>query len=208
MADDATLKARLRTAYDADAARRAARVPDAWLLEVLDDWVGELNARSLSRVLELGCGTGQMAVHMARAGFAVTAIDLSPANVAAARERGVAATVADFADLPFDDGSYDAAFAFNSMLHVPSDDVVAVLTEIRRVLRRGGLLLVVVWGGREHAGPMDDEWLDPPRYFNLYTDEQLAALAAPGLARVRFGIVPDAAEPSGLHPQVLVLEAV
>ena len=74
------------------------------------------------------------------------------------------------------------------------------------MLRPGALLLVVVWGGRDSEGPFDHEWLDPPRYFNIYTDEQMTELPTPGFRRVSFEALTEVRS-GELHPQVSVLEA-
>ncbi len=195
----------LRTGYNTDADRRDTLETEPWRLEVMDRWADELRSRGRKSVLELGCGTGQLARHLADSEFDVTAIDLSPANIAAAVARGIDASVADFAELPFSAESFDAAFGFNSLLHVRPEDLEAVLIEIRRVLRTGALLMIVVWGGIKETGPLPDDWFDPPRYFSLYSDRQFAAISAPGLRKVRFETL-DIARME-LHPQVLVLEA-
>jgi SAM-dependent methyltransferase len=88
--DDHT--ADLRRAYDRDAARRDAREPEPWRLGIVDDFVARVvpGART-GHVLELGCGTGQVAHRLVRAGLTVTAVDLSPTSTAYAVARGVAA---------------------------------------------------------------------------------------------------------------------
>ena len=196
----------IRAAYDADAARRDAMTPDEWRTAVVDEWKNMLVEKGLRSVLELGCGTGQLSAHMVTASFDVTAIDLSDANVEAARARGVDAAVGDFTQLPFQKETFDAAFAINTLLHVATEDLGACLMGIRDVLRPQGSLLIVVWGGRDHEGPIDDEWLEPPRYFRFYTDDQFAALPTPGFRRVRSEML-VANNDAGLHPQVTWLEA-
>ena len=180
--------------------------PAAWRIEVVDDFLALLDAGA--DVIELGCGTGQLAVHVASTGHAIEAIDLSPGNVAAARDRGVSAHEASFDDLPFPDGRFAGAFALNSLLHVAEDELPAAMREIRRVLVEGSPLLIVVWGSQHrHEGTFEHEWLDPPRYFSLYTDEQLLALEWPGFAVRSFSARTDIEE-SELHAQVLTLTAV
>ena len=104
-----------------------------------------LRLAGASDVLELGCGTGNDAARLARAGFHVIASDLSTAAVAAARRKYgdfVDIRVVDMAaGLPFPDAGFDAVMA-NVTLHMFSDVVTrAVFADVRRVLRPGGLFL-------------------------------------------------------------------
>ena len=205
MNDGHTLdKDSIRAAYDADVERRDAMVPAKWRTDIVDTFLARLPDGA--RVLELGCGTGQLARHVADAGFSVSAIDLSPGNIAAATARGVDARVADFSDLPFEDNSFDAAFAVQSLIHVPKGDLPDVHREIRRILTDGSILLSVTWGGESHEGPVEDEWLDPPRYFAFHTDEELLEIERPGFDVVDLSIV-IATEHGAMRAQALTLEA-
>lgn len=195
-------------AYDTDVARREAMTPTKWRTDIVDRFAEDIRSRGAEMVLDLGCGTGQLAKHLADQDFDVTAIDLSPRNVEATRSRGVGAVVADFASLPFPDNSFEAAFAMNSLLHVPPEELSGVLFEISRVLVRGATLLIVVWGGSTHQGFIDDEWLDPPRYFSTYTDDDLVALETPGFRHGSFRAVDIAEDGHDLHLQILTLEAI
>ena len=92
------------------------------------------------RVLEVGCGWGELAEWIAReTGAEVTAVDLSPRMVELARSCGVDASVADVQELPFDDGAFDVAVAAWMLYHVP--DRVRAVGELARVLRPGGRLV-------------------------------------------------------------------
>ncbi len=204
---DPKMKAGLRLAYDADAERRNARDPERWRFEAVDDLVDRMLHEGLSTVLDIGSGTGQLAQRMNGRGLDVMAVDLSPANVMCTQTRGVAAVVGDFSDLPFEDASFDGALAFNSLLHVPKSELARVLTEIRRVLARGGLFKMLVWGGFDHEGPHEDDWLDPPRFFSFFADETFAALPTPGFTAIETSFLHEYAEDAGLHPQVKLLRA-
>jgi SAM-dependent methyltransferase len=93
-----------------------------------------------SRVLEVGCGWGELAERVARdTGAEVVALDLSPRMVELARERGIDARVGDVQELPFGDGSFDVAIAAWMLYHVP--DLDRGLAELARVLRPGGRLV-------------------------------------------------------------------
>ena len=208
MSDTPSYKQDLVAAYDADVERRNAMIPATWRTEIVDEFASDLATKGTKAVLELGCGTGQLAQYLATLDLDVTAIDLSPGNVKAAMERGVTAEVADFASLPFPDNAFDAALAVNSLLHVPPDELHGVLIEIARVLRRGATFMIVVWGGATREGTVEDEWLDPPRYFSSYTDDDLLALETPGFNHLAFEVLPAVEEGGDLYPQVLTLTAI
>ena len=62
------------------------------------------------------------------------------------RAKGIEAHVMDFLHLDFPAGSFDAVFAMNCLLHVPNQDLPAVLAAVRSI-RPGGLFFVGVYGG-------------------------------------------------------------
>ena len=92
------------------------------------------------RVLEVGCGPGELAVRIGEELHAeVTAIDISPRMVELARDRGVDAHVGDVQELPFPTGAFDCVVAAWMLFHVP--DLDRGLAEIARVLSAGGRLV-------------------------------------------------------------------
>lgn len=97
-----------------------------------------------SRVLEIGCGTGRTSCHLARCGYQVTAVDsnesmLARAGRRIAREEAVVELIkGDAEQLPFADGRFDLVFVESVTVFT---DALAALTEYRRVLKPGGLLL-------------------------------------------------------------------
>src|SRR6059058_6398753 len=100
-ADDARLRKRA-SAYTGVATGVDAREPA----------LAAIREAAPRRVLEVGCGWGELAEWVARdTGAEVVAVDLSPRMVDLARERNVDARVADVQDLPFTDGEFDVAVA-------------------------------------------------------------------------------------------------
>ena len=104
--------------------------------------VEAVKAAAPRRVLEVGCGWGELAAWLAQeTGADVVAIDLSPRMVELARERGVDARVGDVQQLAFPDASFDVAVAAWMLYHVP--DLDRALAELARVVRPGGRLVAV-----------------------------------------------------------------
>jgi SAM-dependent methyltransferase len=97
--------------------------------------------RGPGRVLEVGVGTGVVALALRRAGRSVVGVDIAAGMLRRARERlgGVVAR-ADGAALPFGDGEFAAAYAVWVMHAV--GDPGAVLHEVARTLRPGGVLAI------------------------------------------------------------------
>jgi SAM-dependent methyltransferase len=170
----------LREAYDGGAAYRDGLTKEPWKLAERWTFVGRLAPGA--RLLEIGAGTGQDSAHFQQQGFAVVAADLSAAMVERCRAKGIEAHVMDFLHLDFPAGSFDAAFAMNCLLHVPNQDLPAVLAAVRAILKPGGLFFVGVYGandGEESTeGPLGDDKHVPPRFFSWRTDQQLLAFAA------------------------------
>lgn len=125
----------------------------------LDALIGQDRAA----VLDCSCGIGTQAIGLALRGHRVTGTDLSPraaaraAREAARRSLSLRTAVADMRRLPIPDGRFDTVVcADNSLPHLLTEqDVHAALTEMRRVLRPAGLLLV-------STRPYDDLLRDRP----------------------------------------------
>ncbi len=94
-----------------------------------------------ARTLDLGCGEGRVGAVLRRRGYDVVGIDSSPRMVELARERHEA-VCADAAALPFEDGSFELAVAYMSLMNM--DDLDAAVRETARVLVRGGRLCAAV----------------------------------------------------------------
>jgi SAM-dependent methyltransferase len=103
-------------------------------------WVYD-NVRANSTLLDLGCGAGMLAL-LKRKGVALTGVDLSDECVAAACRNGYDETVRSTLDaLPFADGSFDYVVSLDVLGHIGAEEKDAVLAEIKRVLRPGGVTL-------------------------------------------------------------------
>ena len=99
------------------------------------------------RVLDFGCGPGTISVGLAKAiaPGELHGVDMEESQIELARSLAVAggrsnATfhVGDVTHLPFEDGFFDVAHCHNVLMHVP--DTAAVLAEVKRVLKPGGII--------------------------------------------------------------------
>jgi cyclopropane fatty-acyl-phospholipid synthase-like methyltransferase len=135
------------------------------------------------RVLDAGCGVGGSAVWLAQErGARVDGVNINEMQVENARrgaaERGVEDVefhVADYTDVPFDDGTFDVVWAVESVCH--TDDEHAFLQEAKRVLRDDGVLVVADgFLGKPRGEMTGDE--------NEGVDAMLEGMAAPSLATV------------------------
>ena len=101
-------------------------------------------------LLDVPCGYGRHVLPLARAGYRAAGVDRSEVLLAEARrraghERWPKLTRADYRELPFPDGSFDAALnLFSSLGYLGDEADTRVLAEIGRVLRPGGRLVIEI----------------------------------------------------------------
>jgi SAM-dependent methyltransferase len=88
------------------------------------------------RILDLGCGDGQLSARIAATGALVTGVDASPQMVEAARARGLTVDQAPAEHLPYPDAVFDAVFS-NAALHWVRGQN-EMIQQVHRVLRPGG----------------------------------------------------------------------
>ena len=112
--------------------------------------------------LEIGCGEGRVARDLTTRGHRVTAIDSAPTLLAAARAADPDGhyLLADGADLPVDDASFDLVVAYNSLMDV--QDMPGTVAEAARMLESGGRLCACVTHPLMDAGRFETRDPDAP----------------------------------------------
>jgi len=149
---DAQVKSELREHYDRLAAsydksyRRSAG--QYFMNRKVDTMLGLATFVPGSRLLEVGCASGVYTFELARRGFHVTGLDLSPKCIRTAAQKAeqvgltnVSFAVGDAEELSqFDDSVFDGIFSFSTLRYV--SDPLKAMRAIYRVLRPGGVAVV------------------------------------------------------------------
>jgi SAM-dependent methyltransferase len=118
-------------------------------------------------VLELGCGAGLPVTRaLIERAAQVTAIDISPKQIALARHNAPDATYfcADMMGLEFPASRFDAVCAFYAITHLPCEEHGEMFARIARWLKPGGIFLASL-GAAATDGEVDD-WHGAPNYFS------------------------------------------
>lgn len=184
---------------------RDPRVSDAWAIQ-LRSWL----PAAPSDVLDLGCGTGSLALLAARDGHRVTAVDLSEQMIARARAKlagtGAQAVVGDAARPPVGPRRFDVVLVRHVLWMLP--DPAAVLRHWAGLLRPGGRLVLIEgrWGAVSPVGitadtlaglaaglggstVIDQLGSDPALWGREVDDERYAAVVRPAPPRRHTEIV-------------------
>jgi SAM-dependent methyltransferase len=201
---DKDLRQTLQQAYTAKVDERDTSQLQPWKLAEREAFLQALVTAGARTLLELGAGTGQNAAFFAAQGLDVLATDLTEANVAACRRKGLRAEVADVCDIRLPAASFDAAYALNCLLHLPKAEFPLALDNIKRVLKPGGLFYLGLYGGMDSEGVYADDTYQPKRFFSFWTNEGLKEAVGRVFFILRFKQV-DLGETGDLMFQGLIL---
>ena len=96
------------------------------------------------KALDICCGAGTNTVYLAKQGFEVTGIDISPTAIKYAKKKAEQARVKidlrvqNFLDLPFEDEEFDFVFDMGCFHHVKVEDRRTFIAGVHRILKNGG----------------------------------------------------------------------
>ena len=122
------------------------------------EFVERLDLRPGLQVLDVACGTGNLALPAARSGADVTGIDIAPnlieQAIANAECEGLSAKfdVGDAEAMPYPDASFDVVMTMFGAMFAPRPSVAA--SELKRVCRPGGLITMANWTPEAFTGQM------------------------------------------------------
>jgi SAM-dependent methyltransferase len=163
----------LRETYNRHAAERETYAVAQWKAEERGHFLALLQKEGRQRLVEIGAGTGKDSLFFQDNGLDVICTDLSPEMVDLCQSKGLTAYTMDFLNLTFRDGSFDAVYALNCLLHVPKKDLRTVLETVQRLLKPSGVFFLGVYGGHDFEGVWSEDNYTPKRFFSFHTDEQI-----------------------------------
>jgi 2-polyprenyl-3-methyl-5-hydroxy-6-metoxy-1,4-benzoquinol methylase len=148
------LKTKLRATWSAGDFGQIAR----YYTRDAESFINRLNLKPGMKVLDVACGTGNLALPAARAGAEVTGVDIAPNLVEQARENakreGLNAKFdeGDAEALPYADASFDVVVTMFGAMFAPRPELVAA--ELKRVCRPAGLIAMANWTPGGFIGQM------------------------------------------------------
>lgn len=123
-------------------------------------------------VLDVGSGPGRDGLLLEEMGLTVTCLDASKNMVSLCRSRGLDAIEGDFSAIPFPDETFDGAWAYTSLLHIPRNEIGQALKEIFRILKEEGIFgLGMIEGETEEYRENMGE--GQSRLFTYYTQTEI-----------------------------------
>lgn len=196
-------KENLVKTYDRYALERDQSQIDQWKVDERQQFLQMIKKEGKSKLLEIGAGTGRDGKFFSEHGLKVVCIDLSSEMVRLCKEKGLSAYVMDFCKLEFLDGTFDAVWALNCLLHVPKAELPKVLQGVESILKPSGLFYLGIYGGKDSEGIWEQDYYQPQRFFSFYTDEQIQTVVTEYFDLLYFNTVPinDA-----VHFQSMILQ--
>lgn len=110
-----------------------------------------LKKRKCKKILDLGCGAGRHIIYLTKRGFFVVGSDISPRALKLSQKwlekeevKNYCLIGHDMTKLPFPDKHFDTVISINVIHHNPLNKIKKTVSEIRRVLKKGGLVLLTI----------------------------------------------------------------
>ena len=149
-----TLKTRLKAMWMTGDFGQMAKVIEP----AAEEFIARLRLQPGVRVLDVACGSGNLAIPAARAGAVVTGVDIATNLLEQARARATSEGLpiqfdeGDAESLPYDDAAFDVIVSMFGAMFAPRPELVAA--ELVRVSRPGGRIAMANWTPEGFVGQM------------------------------------------------------
>lgn len=149
-----SLKTRLKSMWMAGDFSQIARVIEA----AGEEFIAPLGLKQGDRVLDVACGSGNLAIPAARTGATVTGVDIATNLLEQATARAESEGLriqfdeGDAENLPYDDAAFDVVVTMYGAMFAPRPELVS--SELVRVCKSGGRIAMANWTPNGHIGQM------------------------------------------------------
>lgn len=132
----------------------------------------KMDLKKCDKVLDIGCGNGRIAPLVKKSGASYTGVDISDKLIEIAKETypDEKFKVANMTSLPFPDKSFDAVISIAALHHLPGEERIKAISEIGRVLKDNGTILISVW-----------YFWHQPKYLKLIAGSSIKKITGSGL---------------------------
>jgi SAM-dependent methyltransferase len=143
--DIEAIKARQKATWESGDFGQVAK----FIMPVAEEFMARLDLRAGARVLDVACGTGNLAVIAARHGCRVSGLDIASNLLAQARDRArrdalsIEFIEGDAETMPYEEGSFDVVVSMYGVMFAPQPE--RVVSELCRVTKPGGLIALANW---------------------------------------------------------------
>lgn len=162
-----------------------------------------------AKVLDIGCGPGTFTKYLVEKGFDAEGIDLSSEMLRIAKEKVPKAkfTLMDMRELAYSNEDFDGLLAAYSLIHIPSEEIPATLKGFYRILKSGGVLLIIAPKG-EPDKIVDEPLKEGEKIFiNFFTKNRLTKFFTDAGFKVEYQEETAMKDPNSLSDRVIYIIA-
>ena len=141
--------------------------------EFIDSYLSYFESQSV--IGDMGCGPcGHVEDYISGKGYNIIGIDISEKCVEIAKRHspGIRFEVGDMSELKYEDNYFDGLISYYSIIDTPKKYVSKVMEEYRRVMKKNGLLLLVLKEGEEEGYQKELLGIETEIYMSLFTEEE------------------------------------
>jgi SAM-dependent methyltransferase len=132
-----------------------------------------LKSMSGKKILDVGSGPGRDGLFFKSKGLDVVCIDASEEMVEICKKNGLAAKKMDIENIDYPESTFDAVWAYASLVHVPKRRIYSVLARISEILKHDGLFFAGMVEGENESLHKSVGKPNGERFFALYQDTEL-----------------------------------
>ncbi|MCX6815103.1 MAG: class I SAM-dependent methyltransferase [Candidatus Aenigmarchaeota archaeon] len=131
-----------------------------------------------ARILDLGCAYGRDCKFFVDNGFETHGVDLSSKLIERAKSsvKGAKFYIMDILDLKFPNENFDGVWCSATLLHIKKKDVSKALSEIKRVLKKGGILYLNLKEGVGEKAVKDERYEGAEKFYSYFTENEIKGM--------------------------------